>query len=108
LRSTVISRLEEANLQEDPAAKRRLLSMVVVGGGYSGVETAGHILDLCRSVAKYYNNIDAADIHVILVHSGKSLLPGLTLELGSYAERKLQERGLHIILGQRVRSITAN
>lgn len=108
LRATVISRLEEANLQEDPVAKRRLLTMVVVGGGYSGVETAGQILDLCRSIEKYYNNIDVADINVTLVHSGKGLLPGLTVKLGSYVERKLKERGLELILEQRVRSITAS
>lgn len=107
LRSTVISRLEEANLQEDEETKKRLLTIVVVGGGYSGVETAGQILDLCRSVHPYYHNIRMEDFRVILIHSGEGLLPGLTVELGSYAERKLQERGLEIILGQRVRAVTA-
>src|SRR5690606_38715801 len=64
--------------------------------------------DLCRSVEIYYNNIDAVDIHVTLVQSGKSLLPGLTVKLGSYAAKKLEERGLEIILESRVRSITAS
>jgi len=108
LRSTVISRLEEANLQEDVEIKRRLLTIVVVGGGYSGVETAGQILDVCLSVAKYYNKISRSDFRVVLIHSGKGLLPGLTVELGSYVERKLRERGLEVILGQRVRAVTAN
>ena len=45
LRGAIIDRLEEANLQTDEAAIKRLLTFVIVGGGYSGVETAAQMLD---------------------------------------------------------------
>ncbi len=108
LRSTVLARFEEANLVVDPERRRRLLTFVVVGGGYSGVETAGQILDLFNSISKYYSNVGAQDFHVVLIHSRDHLLPTLSSKLGKYAERKLKERGLDIRLNLRVKALTAN
>ena len=108
LRATVLSRFEEANLVIDPLRRSRLLTFVVVGGGYSGVETAGQILDLFNSIAKYYKNIDKKDFSVELIHSRDHLLPTLSVSLGKYAERKLSERGLKVHLNRRVKALTAN
>src|SRR5476649_787528 len=52
LRSALINRLEEANLTEEDETRKRLLTFVVVGGGYTGVETAGQVLDFLRQVYK--------------------------------------------------------
>lgn len=108
LRSTIISRIEEANLEQDAKSRRRLLTFVVVGGGYSGVEAAGQILDLFRSIHVFYPGIDQRDLHVYLVHSRDHLLPHLNRRLGDYSARKLVERGLKLILNQRVKDVTAN
>lgn len=108
LRATVLSRFEEANLVTDPERRRRLLTFVVVGGGYSGVETAGQILDLFTDIHPYYRNIDTNDFDVFLVHSRDHLLPTLSLSLGKYAQRKLRERGLKLCMERRVKAVTAN
>lgn len=108
LRATVLSRFEEANLVTDKERRKRLLTFVVVGGGYSGVETAGQILDLFNSISKYYGNVGPKDFLVTLIHSRDHLLPTLSAKLGKYAERKLGERGLDIRLNRRVKSLTAN
>lgn len=108
LRATVLARFEEANLVVDPQRRKRLLTFVVVGGGYSGVETAGQILDLFQSINKYYKNVSEHDFSVELIHSRDHLLPTLSLSLGKYAERKLRERGLQIHLEKRVKALTAN
>lgn len=108
LRSTVLSRFEEANLVTDPDRRRRLLTFVVVGGGYSGVETAGQILDLFDDIIAYYGNINREDFHVFLVHSRDHLLPTLSVSLGKYAQKKLRSRGLKLCLERRVNSVTAN
>jgi len=108
LRATVLARFEEANLVTDPERRSRLLTFVVVGGGYSGVETAGQILDLFHSISKYYGNVGAQDFHVALIHSRDHLLPTLSQKLGKYAERKLSARGLDIRLNLRVKALTAN
>lgn len=107
LRAHLIKRFEEANLVADPEIRQRLLRFVVVGGGYSGVETAGEIQDLMAHIHQYYLNIDEADFEVVLVHSGEVVLPTLSQQLGQYAQNKLADRGVRMVLGQRVRSVTA-
>ncbi len=108
LRATVLARFEEANLVSDVGRRSRLLSFVVVGGGYSGVETAGQILDLFQGIHKYYGNINADEFSVSLVHSRDRLLPTINESLGKYAEDKLRKRGLDIHLSKRVKALTAN
>ncbi|MDB6119529.1 MAG: copper transporter, partial [Verrucomicrobiaceae bacterium] len=107
LRASIISRMEEANLTNSEEERRRLLSFVVVGGGYSGVETAGQMQDLVRGVCRYYDNIDAEDASVTLVHSGERLLPMLAASLGDYTKRCLDKMGVKVLLNQRVRAATA-
>ncbi|MFP4281920.1 MAG: FAD-dependent oxidoreductase [Opitutales bacterium] len=108
LRSKIIERFEEANLVTDATVRRRLLTFVVVGGGYSGVETAGEILDLLRRMVRFYENVSPEEYEVVLVHSREVLLPTLSPSLGRYAAEKLEARGLRLLLGHRVRVVTAN
>ena len=102
LRNRVIALLEEATLQDDPAARRRLLTFVIAGGGFSGVETTGAVNDFVREAAAYYPDLNEEMIRVVLVHPGRFLLPELDEELGDYTERKLRARKVEIIGGVRV------
>ncbi len=108
LRSTIIARLEEASIERRPEVRERLLTFVVVGGGYSGVETAGQILDLFRGVDRHYARIALHELRVVLVHSGDRLLPTLTPRLGEYCARVMSDRGIDLRLARRVVSMTAN
>jgi len=68
LRTHVLSSMEKAEVCDDPEKRRWYLSFVVVGGGYSGVETAGEINDLVRSSLRFYSNIRDDDVTVTLIH----------------------------------------
>lgn len=107
LRASVINRMEEANLVEDEALRRRLLTFVVVGGGYTGVETAGQVFDLVREVQPLYSRVKREELRVVLVHSRGELLAEIGPELGNYAREALAERGLEIRLNSRVTEVTA-
>ncbi len=107
LRGTIIDRFEEAALVSDHAFLRRLLTFVVVGGGYSGTETAGQIVDLVRDVGYLYPGIRRGDIRVVLIHSGATLMPEMGERLGRYAQRELEKRGVEVLLNTRVRAVTA-
>ena len=107
LRAAIISRMEEANLVNDPELRRQLLSFVVVGGGYSGVETAGQLQDLIRGVGRYYKNIGEHEASVTLVHSGERLLGMLSESLGNYTGDCLTKMGVNIVFKCRVRAVTA-
>ena len=108
LRTTVIGRIEEASLETRSEIRQRLLTFVVVGGGYSGVETAGNLIDLFSAIGSYYPEIARTELKVWLIHGGDHLLPTLHRKLGEYSARKLEERGLNLVLNQRVKAVTAN
>ena len=96
LRNHVIAMLELADVAVDPAEKRRLLTFVFVGGGFTGVEAAGEMLDLFKSIHRFYRNIARDEIESILVEGGPKLLPDLQAGMGEYAERALRARGVKV------------
>ena len=107
LRAAIISRMEEANLISKPQMRKDMLSFVIVGGGYSGVETAGQIQDLIAGVRRYYDNIGEGEASVTLIHSGERLLGMLGDRLGDYTGACLAKMGVNIIFNKRVRAVTA-
>jgi NADH dehydrogenase len=107
LRGHIIRRLEEALVESDPVRRARLLNFVVVGGGFSGVEVAGQMLDLFATAVRFYAELRESAPKVTLIHSGQALLPDLDEELGQAAQKSLQKRGLIVRTGCRVSAITA-
>jgi len=107
LRAAIISRMEEANLINKAQQRKDMLSFVVVGGGYSGVETAGQIQDLIAGVRRYYDNIDEGEATVTLIHSGDRLLGMLGEKLGDYTGTCLAKMGVNLVFNKRVRAVTA-
>lgn len=105
LRNRIIARLEQAELQQNDEARRWLTRFVVIGGGFSGVETAGEILDFIRASLRYYPRIHMNDVMVHLIHSGDHLLPELSQSLGEFAARKMAVDGLAIHLNARATRI---
>jgi NADH dehydrogenase len=108
LRAAFINRLEEANLVEDPTTRQRLLTFVVIGGGYTGVETAGQMFDFVRQAHGYYANLRGLGFRVVLVHAGAELMGEIGPELGVYARKVLEKRGVEIRLNSRVTAVTAS
>lgn len=108
LRAAVIDRLEEANFHADEAVIRRLLTFVVVGGGYSGVETAGQLNDLIQGVYRFYPRLRQFGFKVVLIHSRAHLLPEVSESLGAYCESDLRSRGVEVMLEERVNAVTAS
>lgn len=108
LRATMINRLEEANLVEDMEVRKRLLTFVIVGGGYTGVETGGQVLDLLREVKSLYLNLGDTPLRVVLVHSRDHLLEDIGEKLGDYAQDVLEKRGMEMRLGVRVTEVTSS
>ena len=87
----------------DKELQNRLLTFVVVGGGFAGVETAGEINDFIHDSAKdYYHNVDSKNIRIIIVQSGNRLLPEMSEKLAKFALQKLRNSGVEVILNRRV------
>lgn len=106
LRARVIDMLEVASVEPDPVRRQRALTFVVAGGGFAGVETVGAINDLVRDSLPHYGQLDPRELRVVLIHSGKLILPELGDALGAYAQEKLRARQVEIKLGTRVVAFT--
>jgi NADH:ubiquinone reductase (H+-translocating) len=107
LRNRLIAHLEEADTECAVKNREPLLTFVVAGGGFAGVETIGSINDLLKGALPYYPAIRPQMIRVILVHPGDFVLPELGEELGRYASRKLAERGVEIRANTKIKAVTA-
>jgi NADH:ubiquinone reductase (H+-translocating) len=101
LRNRLIQNLEEADF-ECTAARTPLMTIVVAGGGFAGVETVAAVNDFLRDAIPFYKNLHERDLRIVLVHSGNVILPELSEKLGAYAGGKLTERGVEVRLNTRV------
>ncbi|MCW5854327.1 MAG: NAD(P)/FAD-dependent oxidoreductase, partial [Anaerolineae bacterium] len=102
IRNHVIDMFERADKAMDPTARQALVTFVVAGGGFAGVELAGALNDFARGVLVYYPNIRPDDVQVILVHSRDTILPELSAELGTYALERMAARGVQFKLNTRL------
>src|ERR1043166_3208820 len=82
LRNQMLAMLELASLTEDAARRRALLTFVVAGGGFAGVETIGGINDFVREAVRFYPSLRETDVRVVLVHPNAVILPELGERLG--------------------------
>src|SRR5437870_3640611 len=105
LRNQVLTCLERADAEPDSEARRALLTFVVVGGGPTGVESSGALIELMEIVAgNDYHQISRAEIQVILVEGADRLLNAFSLRLGRYAQRVLTKRGVAVRTGALVKN----
>jgi len=108
LRNHVIGCLERADIEPDAEVKRSLLTFVVVGGGFSGVETIGELQEMVDAVLPSYPNIARREARFVLVHSQPRILPEVVPSLAEYAARKLRQRGVEIRLSTRCEAATGH
>lgn len=97
VRSRLLLSFEQAEMSDDAAERKRLMTFVVVGGGPSGVELAGAIAELARhTLAKDFHRIDAKSASVLLLEAGPRILTAFPEELARYAKRKLKTLGVTV------------
>ena len=103
IRNHVLSCFEQAILEEDPSRRSELLTILVVGGGPTGVEMAGALSELIRLVlAKDYPALNLVEVHVVLLEAAERILPGMPESLGEDAVRQLTAKGVEVRLGVKV------
>lgn len=119
LRNHIITMFELADIEKDPAERRRLLTFFVAGGGYAGTEVAGELADLARRLTKReYRGIDPGEPRVVLVHPGPTILPelygddgtgaGAHPKLVEFGMNRMRELGVEVTLRTRVTAATPN
>ncbi|HEY8879485.1 MAG TPA: NAD(P)/FAD-dependent oxidoreductase [Roseateles sp.] len=107
IRNRLLQRLAHIELCHNKAQRRSLGHFVVIGGGFSGVEVAGAVVDFLRSAHRCYRRVKAHELRVTLLHDGERLLPELPAALGVAAAKSLGERGVDVRLGAKAASVDA-
>lgn len=109
LRNHMLSKFEEASRERDAARRRRLLTFVVIGGGPSGVEYAGALMELIAGpLARDYPHLGSDEARVVLVEAAPSLLGTMPSALGDYAAQRLRQMGVEVLLQTAVAGVTAD
>jgi NADH:quinone reductase (non-electrogenic) len=102
IRNHVIEMFERADREKDEGVRRALLTFVIAGGGFAGVELAGALNDFARGILADYPNLRPEEVDVVLVHARDRILPELSELLGEYARRSMEARGVRFKLGTRL------
>jgi NADH dehydrogenase len=93
---------EHADREPDPALRSPLLTFVIAGGGFAGVELAGALNDFAHGILADYPKLRPNELRIILVHSRDRILPELSESLGRYAQEKMELRGVSFRLNTRI------
>ncbi len=97
LRERILDLCEHADHTEDPVERQRMLTFVVVGGGYTGVELVCEMHDfLLDYVARKYRGISAAEIRLIVLEATPEVLRGVHPKLAAHAHRRLRVEGIEV------------
>ena len=102
LRARILGLLERAEAETDETTRRRMLTFVVAGGGFAGVEVIGALNDFVRTALRWYPALSEKDVRCVLVHPKEIILPELGESLGRYAQKKLTQRKVEILTQTKV------
>lgn len=107
LRSHVIDMFERADLEQDPEVRKSLLTFAVVGGGYTGIEVAAELNDYVSSSRRFYKNVKADEVKVVVIDPGDRIMHEMSEGLAEYGLKLLKKRGMEFRLQTRVSGVTA-
>ena len=108
IRAKLLGAFERAEIEPDPERRRQLMTSVVVGGGPTGVELAGAVVELARwTLRNDFRRIDPGSAEVVLVEAGPRLLPAFPERLSQYAVRELRKLGVTVLTGRAVTAVDA-
>lgn len=108
IRHRLISNFERATVCQDSDRRIQLLTVAIVGGGATGVELAGSLMELIRgTLFKDYPNINPKEVRVILIQSGTRLLADYPSHLSDYTFEQLRRQGVKVHFQTRVSRVMA-
>ena len=108
LGNEVIGRFEQAAVEPEEDERQRLLTVVVVGGGFTGVEAGGHLFDLMRDIQSLYPQLKGHQPRIVLLQRGPKIVPEFQhASLSEFALRKLLKNGVDVRLNTEVKEVTA-
>ena len=108
IRTQLLTAFERADSATDAAERNRLMTVIVVGGGPTGVEMAGSVAELARhALARDFRHIDPRRARILLIEAAPRLLGSFPQSLADYAQKELTRLGVTVMLGQPVENLVS-
>jgi len=108
MRRRLLLAFEKAELESDTDARKALLTFAIIGGGATGVELAGAIVELAHiTLRDDFRHIQPEEARVVLIEAGPRVLANFKPEMSAYAEKALRELGVEVALGKAVTAVHA-
>jgi NADH dehydrogenase len=108
IRRRILLAFEQAERETDPARRQALLTLVIIGGGPTGVELAGTIAELAHDTLRgEFRTIDTGQARVVLIEAGDRILANFAPDLSDYARKALERLGVTVELGRAVTALDA-
>jgi NADH dehydrogenase len=108
VRNHCIQRFERADVERDPAAKRRALTFVVIGAGLVGIELTGELSEFLPNVSRAYHNVARSEIRLVLIEAGPRVAPEFEEKISHYVADVLKKRGVDVRVATPVERIEHN
>jgi NADH:ubiquinone reductase (H+-translocating) len=106
IRSKVLLAFERAENGAEKEQRTKLMTIVIIGAGPTGVELAGAFAELARTVLwRDFRHIDPATAQIILIEGGPAVLGHLPPDLSQSAQRQLEALGVHVRTSTKVKNI---
>ncbi len=106
LRNHLLDMLEKADVEGDPEERQKLLTFVVAGGGFSGVEVMAELADLVHDALPQYHNIERQELRLLLLQGAGRILPEVKEDLAAFATQKLAKKGIEVRVNTRLKALT--
>ena len=106
LRNHILGCLELADVTENKELRDRLLNIVVIGGGFSGVETIGEIKEMIDRLMPYYSSIKKKDLNFHIIEYANQLLPDMDKNIGEYTLKKFLKNNINVHLNTALKEVT--
>ena len=101
IRRRILSAFERAEAEDDPAVRRALLTFAIIGGGPTGVELAGTLVEIARHTLRHeFRRIEPGDARVLLLEAGPRVLATFPESLSARASRQLERLGVEVRCGR--------
>ena len=110
LKYHIISLFEYASIEDDPEERREMLTFVIAGGNYAGIEVATELAEYADDLTThYFPQIDRSEVNIEVIHSGNYILPELGErfpKLIKYAQKKIRQANIEVHYDERIASAT--
>jgi NADH dehydrogenase len=102
IRNHIIGLFEQASVDENPEKQKQLLTFVISGGGYIGIQLVTALRDFMKHLIKCYKTVNPDNMRIILVEIEPKIVSPLHTKLGAYVMRDLQSTGIEVRLKSQV------